>query len=224
MYYFLFDTETTGLGSKDEVIQFSGLLLRDPVAEDGQSSSSTNLVLMKFYNFYCNTTQVISDGAYQVHGIDKNALVQLSEGKTFEDNFYPFLTSLRKTIEADKTFNGNDVCWVAYNVAFDKRLVNQTLVQNGLPAFNFGKNNALFSKTNGDSNVCLMNAITSLLGKRRKLSEVIAYFDLESQINKSFKVFADKCGIGDDISYHNAAYDVFASFVVMNHCIAKLRC
>jgi DNA polymerase III epsilon subunit-like protein len=219
MYYLLFDTETTGMGSKDEVIQFTGLLLRDLDPEELEehrrlNKKSAPIKMLKLYNFYCDTTRKIDSGAYKVHGIDKALLKELSEGHTFEDNFLSMINFLK----------GKDVCWIAYNVAFDKRLINQTLSNNNLPKFNFGKNLALLSDVKGTSNFCLMRGVTGLSKKgERNLGTVANDIYDDNTIRKLFEVFSKKAGIEQDIDYHNAIFDVFVSYLIFSYYFYRLR-
>ena len=221
MHFMIFDTETTGLGPKDEVIQFAGLLLRTTTEQEKQSMRAAGkpvkeLKMMRFYNFYCDTIKSIDPGAAKIHGIDKKKLKELSEGYTFEDNFYPMI----------KELGDIDICWVAYNVAFDKRIINQTLENNGLPAFNFGKTKAAISRENTTTNFCLMNAMTSMnpAGKRRKLAEVVDSLGYSKEaIDNSFSVFAKQCGLESKGAYHDATYDVFCTYLVFEKHFNKMR-
>lgn len=221
MYFMIFDTETTGLSPKDEVIQFAGLLVRTTTREEKEAMKAAGkpvkeLKMSKFYNFYCDTIKSINPDAAKIHGIDKKKLKELSQGYTFEDNFLPIIKELEE-------FN---ICWIAYNVAFDKRIINQTLSNNGLPIFDFGKTKVTISDDNTTSNFCLMNAMTSLntAGKRRKLAEVVDELGYTKEaIDKSFAIFAKQCGLDPKGSYHDATYDVFCTYLVFEKYFNKLR-
>ena len=221
MRFVIFDTETTGLTQSDEVIQFAGLVVETTSEEEKQKMTAEgktpkNLKLKNFCSFYCDTVKTINPEAQKIHGIDKETLKKLSENYTFEDNFFPFVESLGEQPK----------CWVAYNIEFDKRLVNQTLGNNGLPTFSFGKNIATIREENEDTNFCLMNAMTSLntAGKRRKLVDVVASLGYSKEtIDKSFAAFAARCNMSEDLSFHNAAYDVYCTYLVLEHHFNKLR-
>ena len=229
MYFTIFDTETTGLTSKDEVIQLSALLVRETTEEEKNArrlagKKVSNLSLMKFYEYYCDTQQTIEPKAQQVHGIDKALLHEKSGGKTFEDIFIPFTKNVKNDIVQDNHSSGTTNCRVAHNSAFDKRLVNQTLQHNGLPAFDFGKEIALIRDEARDTNFCLMKGVMSVGdGKRRKLMEVLGQIYSEETVKKSFSLFANNCNLDPEMSFHNASYDIFCTYLVLEHYFNKLR-
>ena len=106
MYYVLFDVETTGLTSKDEIIQFSAFIFDKP-----DFKTLKNLV-----DFYCFTTIPIKKDAERIHGISPANLVKWSNKKFFEEQFLPLVRHL-----------GPDVTWVNYsNTLFDIRFFYQT--------------------------------------------------------------------------------------------------
>ena len=72
MQYVIFDTETTGLGNNDEVIQFSCMYLNE------------NFKLNGIDDFYCMPTAEISAGAMAVHHLTLNKVRKLSGQKFFE--------------------------------------------------------------------------------------------------------------------------------------------
>lgn len=203
MNFLVFDTETTGLGAHDEVIQFAGFLLNE------------NLAPIKLYNFYCDTQQEISEGAYKVHQISKAKLKELSGGYTFEDNFYKLLDYIREL----------DVCWVAYNCPFDRRLINQTLKNNGLPQYNFGKELNLLSNVSNVSNFCLLKAMRALLpGYKHNLSTVVKTLPWnEDDIKKAVTVLMSKLGINGNVGYHDAIYDAYCTTLLLKQYHTKLR-
>lgn len=207
MNYLIFDTETTGLGAADEVIQFAAIL------------TDSNFNLKRLFNFYCDTQQVISNGAFEVHHMDKKFLKLHSGGKTFEDHFLEVLKFLNN--------NGyNNVCWVAHNAKFDKRIINQTLELNGLKPFNFGKSLTMLKDTEGTSNFCTLEMAKALFpGKGgHKLEEMIKRLPYtKEQIDKSFALFANKCNLPEDLSYHNAIYDVYCDFLILKHFANRMR-
>lgn len=206
MNYLIFDTETTGMGARDEVIQFAGIMLDD------------NFNMKSLYNFYCDTQQPISSGAYDVHKIDKKLLKELSHGYCFEDNFYSLLKSIKDM----------DVCWIAYNSQFDKRLINQTLEDNGLPRFNFGKEIFKLRPTSGTSNFCLLKAMKTLFPGKQKhnLEAMTQKLPISKEtIDKRFIKLAELVGHNNNIrGFHDALYDVYCSVLILQEFQNKLRC
>lgn len=149
MRSFIFDTETTGLGARDEVVQFSGILLND----------DNNYKIESVVNFYCETDVPSSEGAIAVHHLDQKTLHDLSGGKTFEEQFTKVLEFLGQF---------PDLTYVAYNYSFDQRMCRQTMVNNnakdpGLPA----KEAVL--KGSGIHAFCCMDMCTACIGHGRKM-------------------------------------------------------
>ena len=106
MKYLIMDTETTGLGSRDEVIQFSGILVNE------------EFKMSKLYNWYCETSVPITKEAAATHGLNANLLHVLSHGYTFEDNW----------LTMEELLNTPDITFIGWNVSFDIRLINQTFL------------------------------------------------------------------------------------------------
>ena len=198
MEYAIFDTETTGLRSKDEVIQFTAFLTDD------------NFRLKKLYNFYCYTNQRISKDAIAVHHLDRETLMKLSHSKYFEDYYYKY-TDL---------FNKKSITWVGWNVKFDMRLCNQTLCNNGLFAHNFGTTTTRLVMPEGIYNYDLMQAISDLKnnGRRMKLSAAMSLVPYSKEsIDRMFNRIMD---LGKNIinpGYHNALYDAFCTWLILKY-------
>lgn len=148
MKYLIFDTETTGLHSQDEVIQFSGLIL------------DNNLKLKRGYNWYCDTPHEINKDAAAVHGITKKMLHDLSGGKVFEDRWFTMLNGIDMT---------EGITFVGWNVDFDKRLINQTLNNNGLDEFDFGRKVTTLRNSPDVYFFDLMKAVANLMVGRDRL-------------------------------------------------------
>lgn len=122
----VFDCETTGLRAKDEVVQFSALLLDE------------SLRLERVYNFYCNTQVPFEPKASEITHLDADNIRILSNGKFFEDYYW-----------VSELFKLKDVIWCGYNVSFDIRKINSTLENNGLSPHNFGNKTVTLNKTDG---------------------------------------------------------------------------
>lgn len=209
MKYFIYDTETTGLTGKDEVIQFSGFL------------TDNNLKKLEIVNFYAYTEKPIHRDAQGVHGINKKALWYLSNNKTFEEQIYDY----------DFIFEEKDLIFIGYNVGFDNRLVNQTLKNNGFNTINFGNKLNTISgiKTgrhyydlmiplshylNNGVKMRLSNAVSKI--KSRSMSELNVIYDY---VFKNFGV-SEYAGIS---KFHNALYDSFMCWVLLNEFGMKLN-
>lgn len=212
MRFFIYDTETTGLKGKDEVIQFSGFL------------TDTNFRKIDIVNFYAYTEKTIDPKAQAVHRIDKNMLWHLSKGKTFEEQIYTY----------DFLCNDSDLIFIGYNVSFDNRMVNQTLRNNGFTPIDFGsKVNTLCEVKTGRHYYDLMMPLSHYLnnGVRMKLSEAIAKITSRSisELNGIYKFVFDRFGVPEGTTietmslFHNSLYDSFMSWVLLNEFGTKIN-
>lgn len=195
MNYVVFDVETTGTGSKDEVVQFSALLLNE------------KLKLQKVYNCFCSTQVTMDPEAARITGLDAKLLRELSKGKFFED-FY--CTS--------DLFKLKDVVWCGYNVEFDIGKVNNTLTQNGLDAHDFGRETKRLNKNEGSYYFDVMKLYSvakridyyeSLSKSARSLS--FSQEKLEAMYAKLLQI--TNCEF--DSKYHNALYDSMITWLLL---------
>ena len=202
MKYLIFDTETTGLHSQDEVIQFSGLIL------------DNNLKLKRGYNWYCDTPHEINKDAAAVHGITKKMLHDLSGGKVFEDRWFTMLNGIDMT---------EGITFVGWNVDFDKRLINQTLNNNGLDEFDFGRKVTTLRNSPDVYFFDLMKAVANLMvGRDRlKLEQASKMISMdEATLKKRYSRLASKFtnaaekDIHNALYYTNVTYEIFSEFAM----------
>lgn len=194
MEYIIFDTETTGFQTKDEVIQFAGFLVDD------------NCKLLRLYSFYCYPLIEIPDDAIKVHHLTKSILMKLSDGRFFEEQFF----------EYDDLLSKKDLTWVGYNVDYDKRMINQTLKNNGYTPYKFGNKVAGLYDDIGVHSFDVMSAIADRYnhGKWEKLATCVRkYCSLSlEQINKEYECISKYCGMQTEFAFHNAIYDAFTTY------------
>ncbi|MEY8333073.1 3'-5' exonuclease [Lachnospiraceae bacterium 47-T17] len=204
MRYAVVDVETTGLGRKDEVIQFACIL------------ADENFNAMKLYNTYCYTQHPIDPRAFAVHKLDKETLLKLSKGRTLEDNIV-----LMKDL-----FNQKDITWVEYsNNGFDLRLINQTLINNGASAVDFGKRTVKLDADVGIWNYSIMHGICNLLfgGRMVKLSQAVKSLPYtEENIRTMFRRYVSLNKTNSD-GFHNADFDAFVTWLLLYAYGKKLR-
>lgn len=206
MKYVLFDVESTGLTSKDEVIQFSAMIFDKPDFR----------TLKDLVDFYCFTTIPIKKDAMKIHGISPQNLLKWSNKKFFEEQFIPLARQL-----------GPDVTWVNYsNTMFDIRLINQTLENANLEPFDFGTRVYNFNTEEGTHHLDLMTFMANKLnGNSRAISLSNALkktpgfnqqsFDIMySNMNKKLE---ESCPENKEIgkTYHCARYDTFAMWYLL---------
>ena len=221
MKYMLFDVESTGLGLHDEVIQFAGFLLQEDFA-----------TIEKIVNFYCDTDTPISAGALAAHHITATELHKRSGGVTFEQRY-----QILKDI-----FDQDDITFITYNAAFDFRIFNQTLTNNGLAPYKFPPIETRLHKS-GRHSLCLMNASTEVAngGRKRKnietvlnkrvltefynslningrLNGIIDPNDTDRLLQAMNAIYASICkqhNLEDSGTLHNALYDTFLSWLIL---------
>lgn len=202
--YVVFDVETTGLTSRDEVIQFAGFILDE------------NLHATSVVNFYSDTQAQISANAFNVHHLSKAKIHQLSEGKFFEDNWLSLIDELRQ----------HQVVWVDWSRGcFDERLINQTLVNNGLPDyFHFPVETTREAcLKNRISIFNLMSALCHKLGrsslKLEAAANTLPYS--KEQINRAYDIiFNIVPNCDSETRYHNALYDAFVTYIIFKYYFA----
>lgn len=214
MNYVLFDVETTGLTSNDEIIQFAAVVL----------NSRDFSTIQRLEDFYCMSTIPIKKAAQSVHGISPGLLVQLSDKQFFEDRFLDFYEYYSK-----------DTIWVNYsNTLFDFRMINQTLSNGGVDMVDFGTRVYDFSATSGLHHLDLMSLIAMKnKGTRRAYSLANALKDTPGftqegfdrlynnfclrleQLDKNHCLNLPKLPVEYKKTYHNARYDAFAMWYLL---------
>lgn len=202
----LYDTETTGFTSTDEVIQWAGIFY-----------SLTKREIIGYFNEYFWTQTPINPGAFNAHGINRKTLVEKSKGKTFE----VFLEDRLKFLK--NNFRGT---FVAFNESFDHRLINQTLTLQGYEGFGMGPiisdENNILNLGRYRSRFCLMNFFKRRLGlsKNPGLDSCITAMGLvRTQIRESFlKEFPKESFEGN---LHNALFDSYVMLRLVEEMISR---
>lgn len=201
MYYFVYDTETTGLYKKDEVIQFSGIVTDEKFA------------IKNVVNFYCDTIVPIHPEAQALHHLTWKKLAEFSGGATFEDNFLklPFLKL-------------PDLTWVGYNNwGADERFINQTLVNNGLPPVSFGKRISGIKKEHGHFTLDMMRCVSNYCngGINMKLVNAVKTVEKYSQEQLDtvyLKYFTQYDAVNPEATMlHNSLYDAYLTWVLLSY-------
>ena len=207
MNYFIFDTETTGIGAGavldkkksfsvgDEVIQFAGLLLDE------------SLRLKKVISFHCYTAVPIHPEAQAVNHLDHQKLMKYSGGRTFEDFFLN-----------QPDLHSKDLTWIGYNVKFDIRVVNNTLKQNGLAEYDFGTCvKTLRSEVEGRHYFDLLE-LFAMKNSGIKIKLVQAARSLsytEQQINTMYGKLLQLTNSKSDLTFHDALYDSLVTWLLL---------
>lgn len=100
-----FDTETTGLGQKAKIIQFSGLKLL--YGSDGLFS----IIQGSEFDVYINPNEKLAEKITEITGITQDMV------DSCQDESYWFIPIMNWLCQAD--------AWCAYNVPFDVRMLEQ---------------------------------------------------------------------------------------------------
>lgn len=207
----VFDTETTGLTSTSEVIQFSSIYIDENFTIKGASNS------------YCKVTIPIPPDATAIHGITNEVLEELSDNKFIEDH----IESLEYMV------NPKDTIFIGYNVSYDIERINYSLTNAGYEPIDFGTNvNVIPRETNGKNyNICLMKTLKDNIGYKgrwRRLSNMCStYLDqpieivdgLRNIIINEFKLCP---GHGND-NYHDALFDTLVTLLLFKKYVGYYR-
>ena len=193
MKYFFWDTETTGLGFSDEVLQLGGVIVNE------------EFKIEEVVNFFCDTTHPISPKAAAVNHLDFETVHKLSGGKTFEDNWIKLAEKL-----------GDEVCWIGWNESFDRRMVNQTLKKVGLPLYNFGVSVQNLRMVEGVCHYDLMRGVSRIKGSGRSMKLMNAatsylklpFSSIDAMYVKNIAKFDGEVGA------HHADYDAFLCYLL----------
>lgn len=215
MNYIVFDEETTGVGEKDEVVQFGCLILDE------------NFQITRPISCYFQShVPVNAEAAAKTH-LSSEIAHELSGGMFFEDFYW----------ESD-IFKMTDVTWIGFNPDFDIRLCNQTLNQNGLSSYDFGDEVARLNKKSGVHHFDVMKACMAGMGLNyypnlaqcgSKLSysqstldgmyeKLIKIIDKLDYANKTETLSEKLIGISDNgklASYHDALYDAMITWLLL---------
>lgn len=202
MHLVFYDIESTGLGSKDEVIQFGAII------------TDMNLHLVKVINKYSFTNMQIDPGAYAVHQLTLEDVYKYSRGKYFEE-----------IVEEEKALfrDSKNLIWIGYNDKADKRLINQTLENNGITPINFGRKISMIdhSLKKGVYNLDAMDLFVKALngGRKGKLGYFVhnhAGIDFD-RLQDVYKKFTKRLSfVSPRDGAHDAVYDSFVVWWIMS--------
>lgn len=195
-----YDTETTGLGKRDEVIQLSGIV------------TDMSLKPISVFNAFSFTNVNISDGAKRIHGIDRKTLLKMSQGKYLEE-----------VLEGIGVFDYKDAVYIAFNDSFDKRLINQSLINNGADPIDFGRTVSTIERglRKGRYNLCALKLFSTSLnnGNRWKLETFIRKKSGVSfeELERYYSIFRSKLNLPiHKDSFHDALFDSFCMWWLTN--------
>ena len=185
------DTETTGLDYNDnQILQLSYIICKP------------NLEIIKAKNFYLDVDVEIEEEATNVHGITKEKIIKLSQGKKFKD------------IAAEVFWDLSDNKIICHNANFDISFIKEE-----------------FSRLNKNLSVskdsfCTMEYYTDILKIRNyygykwpKLQEVTDFLNLDK--NELLKEAKEIFNTNDNIEFHDARLDVYSTYSIYNTMLTK---
>lgn len=183
----VFDTETTGF-KPGSICQLSYLII------NGNDISSDN---------YYFKVDYIEPGAQNIHGLNTDNLIQLSNGRIFKDSFHK--------IEED--FSKADLL-ISHNFNFDLKFMKAE----------FHKCNSCFRY---NKSLCTMRYFTSICKIPRyngpgykwpNLDELVRFFGIKNEdiIKNTNKLF-----VTENIDYHDARFDVVATYLCLKEAMYK---
>lgn len=198
MYIFL-DTETTGLlNTRDQIVQLSYII----------TDEEFNIVEAK--NYFFDVDVEISEEATEVHGIDKEKLIELSGGKKFKDYAKDILWDFQ---------SAKVIC---HNVQFDTSFLTSAfkMIDKDL-----NLSNTFCTMMNYEDILKLQHSYYGT--KWPKLSEVVEFLQLniDDLKMKAMELF------GETGEFHDARLDVYTTYVIykalrediMSKCIEKIK-
>lgn len=181
------DTETTGLSAfSNQIAQLSYLIIED-----------SEIVQAKNFFF---TVDKVDEGAERVHGLSKEILEKLSQGKVFKDY----------AEEIARDFTGKTV--IGHNVSFDLSFLKAELLRAGITL----DIQESFCTMNYYTDICKIgyNSYYSYYNSYKwpKLEEVLYYLGIDSKYiyNKSISLF------GESKEFHDSRYDITATYEIYN--------
>lgn len=216
MNYILIDTETTGFRGTVGHVNGNSYTLQGEVIQLSALVIDTNLNVKDVISFYCMPTEPISDEAYKVHHISNDSILRLSGGKSLEEYLY---------IDYKDIFFSKGNIFMGYNFSFDISAINNTLKDYNIPTVDFGfpsgtvygldnRNNYNFDIMKAASSYMKSNKLYSL-PKFPRLEESIKYLGYSTYIDDIYKYVMSKFNRTTSSDYHNADYDVVATWVVL---------
>lgn len=184
------DVETTGRSARDEVIQLAYLIIDE---------DTMNLVHAN--SFYCFSNQRIDPGAYKAHGVNRETLLELSQGIYLEE-----------TLSKDPYFMGkvdDPILFTSFNAEFDLRMIRQTLYNNCDLTVNFGKEVARPSLATAErSYFCSMKFLPAvLLGLQKTKLETLSNKTLAGKYDDIPAMHRTLCKIYSLPAFKNSAHD-----------------
>lgn len=180
MFVFL-DTETTGLEYEDQIIQLSYIITDD------------KFEIVESKNYYFDVDVEISSKATQIHGIDKEKIMELSKGKKFKDYAKDILWDFQ---------NAKVIC---HNADFDTRFLKKEFERIGKSLF---LRNTFCTMLEYDKVLEIYHEYYGT--KWPKLIEVVDFLklDIDNLKMKAMELF------GSTGEFHDARLDVYTTYEI----------
>lgn len=200
--YVICDTEGSGLQTSiAEMYSFGGFLV------DANANGLLDLVNAKAIHRFFNTDKPVPADSFAVHGLSNDILFKESHGDYLEDCYH----------ELDDYIYNPDAFLVGYNVSFDRDIITNNLLRNGLEAPRWKKSIDVMQEQK-----CLLGN-TGYYGSRIKLIKA-KYLILNKRCNCNddtlknvFSVLCKKNNIDcGPAMFHSALWDSFITMLIFN--------
>lgn len=196
MKFVILDTETTDFNG--EVIQLAVAVLDE------------RFRVISFDSFYCDTNELVSKGAYEVHGLSNELVHKLSGGKYLEDY-------LLNDPKYKSLFFEEDIVVMGFNVNFDVKSINNTLLNTGMTLNHlYSCHSPLVAQPGKSYYFDLMKYARRRTGmvKGLNLSKAVELLVPYINADEAFENVRKKFGIESGTNYHDAAFDTFCTILL----------
>ena len=188
MKYFIFDTETTGTGKFDEVVELGGIWLDE------------QFKICDVFHKYWLPLKLFDPKAASVNGLSMKLLSEKTS-RFIEQDIYKI--------------SQDNVCYIEWSsLGFDKKMINQTLSLHGYDQIDFGRDTKSI-KALRRQHIIVQDIITNGVcggqpGRLRDIAERVLSLDERQMVNSlERKLF------NTDGSYHSASYDALITAIIV---------
>lgn len=217
MKIIIFDTESTGIPKKPDKLDGNFYTPKGEVIQLSAAVCNEELQIERFISFYCKPTEAISDGAYAIHHISNESITSLSNDRFLED----YILNDYKDI-----FLSTGNVFVGHNVTFDTNIVKNNLASYSIDCVDFGNPISCLDNLREDRNyhLCTMKSYKNINGdvRNKKLSVCLDELGFHDLLPKLARNILSKFSMNSSGDFHNADYDVIATWVLLNKLRASL--
>lgn len=198
MKYIILDTETTDL--EGDVVQMAIMVLDE------------NFKVESFESFYCDTDRLVSQKAFEIHGISNEIASELSGGKYLEDY-------LLGDDRYKELFFSPGTVFVGFNVLFDLKAINRVLMERTGLSFSMPLQcKSIFTlDPNRRYYLDMMQYYRQKTGmiKGLNLAKAVELAVKDVDVDGFYKRVAEHFKIKAGHNFHDAAYDTYCTMLLL---------